>query len=99
MNYLGICLEYLRSVECNFSPLSVLSRGTQAYLSIFVFCFANRRLLFIFLGVHVSVFAFFAQGTFYKYHYRRLSNENILTSILSALPNEALNRDKGTFFG
>lgn len=63
MNYLGICSEYL-SVECNFSPLGVLSRATQAYLFIFVFCFANRRLLFIFLGVHVSVFAFFAQETF-----------------------------------
>lgn len=100
MNYLGICLEYLRSVECNFSPLGVLSRGTQAYLFIFVFCFANRRLLFIFLGVHVSVFAFFAQETFIKIATEdfQLSNENILTSILSALPNEALNRDKGTFF-
>ena len=64
MNYLEICLEYLRSVECNFSPLGVLSRGTQAYPYIFVFCFANRRLLFIFLGVHVSVLAFFAQETF-----------------------------------
>ena len=63
MNYLRICSEYL-SVECNFSPLGVLSRATQAYLFIFVFCFANRRLLFIFLGVHVSVFAFFAQETF-----------------------------------
>ena len=25
MNYLGICLEYLRSAECKFSPLGVLS--------------------------------------------------------------------------
>ena len=31
MNYLGICLEYLRSVECKLSPLGVLSGGTHAY--------------------------------------------------------------------
>ena len=31
MNYLGICLEYLRSVVCKFSPLGVLSGGTRDY--------------------------------------------------------------------
>ena len=30
-NYLGICLEYLRSVECKLSPLGVLSGGTHTY--------------------------------------------------------------------
>ena len=29
MNYLGILLEYLRSVECKFSPLGDLSGGTH----------------------------------------------------------------------
>lgn len=31
MNYLGVCLEYLRSAECKLSPLGVLSGGTHAY--------------------------------------------------------------------
>ena len=31
MNYLGICLEYLRSAECKLSPLGVLCGGTHAY--------------------------------------------------------------------
>ena len=29
MNYLGIFLEYLRNVECKFSPLGDLSGGTH----------------------------------------------------------------------
>ena len=31
MNYLGILLEYLRSVECKFSPLGDLSGGTHTH--------------------------------------------------------------------
>ena len=31
MNYLGVCLEYLRSAESKLSPLGVLSGGTRAY--------------------------------------------------------------------
>ena len=54
MNYLGICLEYLRSVECKKSPLGVLS-GALTLPFLFSFFVLLIRLFYIFLGVHVSV--------------------------------------------